>query len=330
MTSIFNHFLNTKEFEYFERIFGPNDRIFLVNSIFGGTGTSGFYQLVKNFRISDNAYIKKAKIGACTVLPYFNVEEDTESAVDPRNFNSKTKAALSFYSTELNKVIDHIYYVGDKPGNYVYENHDGGLYQKNPSHVVELIAGLSFINFANFNTDNFVDGQTSYFEYGIKNDSLNLDFTDFHEDTRNLKFESLTQFTFFSKLVRDHISETFSKTFSKNLNLQQDFSHDSFYIDLKKFVSCFFDWLDEMSNNSRSFSPFNLSKDDAFNAMIKQKAVKGLDKSLFKDFFTSKLSEYQKEIKKENIKSNYEQFMRIFYKACEVALKEKVKSLPSS
>jgi hypothetical protein len=326
---IFNDLVNTPEFKYFEQIFGAEDRIFIVSSIFGGTGASGFPQLVKNLRASNNANIKNAKIGACTVLPYFNVQEDSDSAIDSRNFYSKTKAALSYYETELDGQIEHIYYIGDKPGNDAYENHEGGLDQKNLAHVVELISGLSFINFANFPTGNFTPKQTAYYEYGIKKENGSLDFTHFHEGTRNTKFDSLTKFTFFSKLIRDYISGSYSKAYAKNINLQQEYNQDPFYIEIKNFVSHYFEWLDEMAKNSRGFSPFNLSADDAYNAMIKQKVVKGLDKTFLSDYFTSKLDEHQKTLAKDNVRSNYEQFMRIFYRACDDAFKDKVKVLPA-
>ena len=57
--------------------FQEDDRIFIISSIFGGTGAAGFPLLLKTFRSAQvedfpsAAFLQKARIGAITVLPYF-------------------------------------------------------------------------------------------------------------------------------------------------------------------------------------------------------------------------------------------------------------------
>jgi len=57
----------------------PEDAIFIINSIFGGTGAAGFPLLLKSLRhgarIPQAAQIRDALIGGITYLPYFNLEK---------------------------------------------------------------------------------------------------------------------------------------------------------------------------------------------------------------------------------------------------------------
>ena len=55
-TVVFNNLATTKEFQYVLKSIGENDRIFIISSIFGGTGSSGFPQLVRLYR-KKNAFV---------------------------------------------------------------------------------------------------------------------------------------------------------------------------------------------------------------------------------------------------------------------------------
>jgi hypothetical protein len=62
--------------------FQPGDRIFIISSIFGGTGVAGFPLLLKTLRQAQSSqlpsasFVANAPIGAITVLPYFGVMHD--------------------------------------------------------------------------------------------------------------------------------------------------------------------------------------------------------------------------------------------------------------
>ena len=65
--SLFSHVVSTLK---------DGDRIFVVSSIFGGTGASGFPLLIKNMRknnpkLSNCNVLRNAPIGAISVLPYY-------------------------------------------------------------------------------------------------------------------------------------------------------------------------------------------------------------------------------------------------------------------
>ena len=68
--------------------------------------------------------------------------EEKDAAIKSVRFNSKTKAALSFYEASgLNDMISRRYYVGDfNPTVIKYS--EGGTTQRNNANIVELIAAM--------------------------------------------------------------------------------------------------------------------------------------------------------------------------------------------
>ena len=97
-------------------VFQKTDRIFIVSSIFGGTGAAGYPIIVKNIRNADNntavnnrGDLRNAKIGALTVLPYFNIQQDENSPISRADFISKTKSALFYYHYNIKIKQAHQY-----------------------------------------------------------------------------------------------------------------------------------------------------------------------------------------------------------------------------
>lgn len=167
---VFNDYFRQKEYGYADfhnSLPAKGDmRVFIVGSIFGGTGSSGLPQLVKKFRNSDKPALKLAPLGACVVLPYFKVSNDTESAINSDTFYSKSKAALTYYEKEINKKMTEIYYIGCDKQENAYANEQGGKAQSNDAHLVELLSAMSIVEFAKrkFSDENIVDNPT-YYEY---------------------------------------------------------------------------------------------------------------------------------------------------------------------
>ena len=96
---VLNQIVNSNDFEDFASNFDSGDKIFIISSIFGGTGASGFPLLLKTLRkgttFSNNDIINNSEIGAITILPYFKLKSDDESEIDSSTFISKTKSALA-------------------------------------------------------------------------------------------------------------------------------------------------------------------------------------------------------------------------------------------
>lgn len=272
---VLNQFTRSKAYQTFANNFTDHDRIFIISSIFGGTGAAGFPLLLKNIRdgqIKDKkfALLRNAKIGAITVLPYFKVEQDEDSAIDSHNFISKTKAALKYYSTNVtgNNSINSLYYIGDTD-NTVYNNCEGGNLQKNNAHFIEIASALAIFDFANETDQNLktIDGKAvdpMYKEYGIKTleaDHKNaISFLDFYEKTDKLLKVNLTRYFYFDLMMNNKLEESLKNPFaiSYRPKIDMNFMNQPFYSKLKEFNKSFRIWLGELNRNNISFSPFKI------------------------------------------------------------------------
>lgn len=137
---VFHTIGETPEFSAFNSQYKPEngDKVVVIGSLFGGTGASGIPEIVKAIKKKKPT----ANIATILVLPYFSPTEKTDAAIKSVRFNSKTKAALSFYeSSGLNDMISRRYYVGDfNPTVIKYS--EGGTTQRNNANIVELIAAM--------------------------------------------------------------------------------------------------------------------------------------------------------------------------------------------
>lgn len=146
---VFHTISSTDEFASFTSRFQPGagDKVVIIGSLFGGTGASGIPEIAKAI----NAKKTDAKIATILVLPYFAPAEKEGGAIKASRFNSKTKAALSYYKDSgLMDKIDKVYYVGD-PYPTVVPYCEGGEGQENNANLVELIASIMI--------EHYVDGR---------------------------------------------------------------------------------------------------------------------------------------------------------------------------
>lgn len=307
---VLNQFEDSVAFRDFGNSFQQGDKIFIISSIFGGTGASGFPLLVKNLRNSSTlpnyALINSAQIGAISVLPYFGIKLDDNSEIDSGTFISKTKAALSYYYTNIseNKTVDTLYYIADDIKNQ-YDNCEGGRGQKNNAHFIELVSAMAILDFAR-GTSN--DGITIK-EYGLDKDSQEVIFGDLGSDSSSVIQKPLAQFQFFSNYLKHH--NYYSQTWVKDIKLDSNLKQ---YIDLlRTFQDDYVTWLSEMDDNKRKFTPFDLKPSNKGSfAIIKGKTPNKLWslKSNF-DLFDG----YVNKQRLITSVSKEQQFTEIFYNA---------------
>lgn len=260
--------------------FQSGDKIFIISSIFGGTGAAGFPLLLKTLRQAQSsqlpsaALVANAPIGAITVLPYFGVQHDEDSEINMDSFMSKAKAALSYYRDNLN--TDVLYYISDKLSKN-YDNHEGDSAQRNNAHFVEMVAALSIIDFCKNNVQH--DGSKSFKEFGFNEDKSVVSIRTLADSTRALVGKPLISMFIFEKFYKEHLKNTWENAWAKDFSYADDdnegkmdstvMSHD-FFVKLTKFLKDFDnEWLREMANNSRAFKPFNLetSGENIFNSI---------------------------------------------------------------
>lgn len=265
---VLNQMVNSDAFNVFANSFADGDKIFIVSSIFGGTGASGFPLLLKTLRHGDNfpnnAIIRKAEIGAITILPYFKLQPDNNSEIDSSTFISKTKSALAYYENNIcnNGDINALYFLADDVTN-TYNNNEGGVTQKNDAHFIEFLAASAIVDFSKHPHENTVNK-----ELGLKDLNVTASFNAFYEEQRQLFFEPLTEFIMLSNCFIFNKSYYTSQSFNANNDNFRYLYSSEFFLQLERFTKNYVEWLAEMKSNRRSLDLFNLStKDKPFDVV---------------------------------------------------------------
>lgn len=314
---VMNQLENNQDFRDVAQRFNPGDKIFIVSSIFGGTGASGFPVLLKLFRQSqtlpNHALLNNANIGALMVLPYFQVHEDPFSEIDSATFISKSKSALSYYERTMangGASPNKVYYIADNTKS-TYQNNEGNDAQKNNAHIVELAAALAVLDFsraANANNLNAVD----YKEFGIDRDSNSIDFS--HLDLRTVRNirKPMTQLLLFSKYMKEKAPET-DQPWAKDNDFDVNYYTSDFVTELNSFLAAYQLWLSELQDQTHAFSPFKLHQDpnrvfDILNDAEPRKVLTTIDRNYA--LFNNRLNKVSlaQESKEQN-------FMNLFYQA---------------
>jgi hypothetical protein len=280
-TVVLNNFEEAAWYKSFESILDAKDRVFIISSIFGGTGASGFPLLVKTLRESSNPTVKNIVIGALPVMPYFKLSEPDPNSnhkeIDSNNFFTKTKSALSYYDKNLTGV-NALYYVADPTEQSTpYSNNEEA--QNNKAHLVELIGASGIFDFIR---KDFTQIDNNHYDYALKEDVNVINFKNLGDELRDLIDRELTSYLVFSK-INSKLKEFPDATVNKNEAFGDQFYRSDFFRDLEEFNTRYFiKWLTELSENERGFSPFNLATTaDAFHllkvgAELKNSAMFGL------------------------------------------------------
>ena len=291
--------------------FESGDKVFIISSIFGGTGASGFPLLLKTLRTGtnfpNNDLINHAEIGAITILPYFKLKNDDESEIDSSTFISKTKSALAYYENNISKnnSIDALYFLADDVTN-TYENHEGGSAQQNDAHLVEFLAATAIVDFSNKQHTN-----TSNKELGLKDLTGSVTFDSFYDKQKRLLYAPLTEFMMMANCLNHKFDYYSSKDFNANNDNFNGLYGSSFMSELQNLTGSFIEWLGEMKKNKRSLDLFNLNtKDKPFEVVtgIKPKRIVSLKSDY--DLVTDRLNA---SVKKCHSKENNDKFLEMFY-----------------
>ena len=276
---VLNQIVNSEDFITFANSFEKGDKIFIVSSIFGGTGASGFPLLLKTLRTGDtfpnNDLINKAEIGAVTILPYFKLEQSEDSEIDSSTFISKAKSALAYYENNISKnnQINALYFLADNMSN-TYANHEGGTQQRNSAHLIEFLAASAAFDFANKHHE----GPAVNKELGLKDNHRTIHIDSFYDELTAMLRMPLTQLMLMTNCLRDKFDFVSKKNLAANNgNFDEDFYNAPFMQNLRWFLDEYRLWLSEMKDNKRSLDLFNFDcGDEPFNVVVGQKP-----KSLF-------------------------------------------------
>lgn len=290
---VLNQFSTSADFQNFAASVADGDRIFIISSIFGGTGAAGFPLLVKNIREGDgkvvhHARLKNTPIGAITVMPYFSVMPGT--SIDSNTFVAKTKAALNYYRQQLlvNKQLNALYYLGDSKAASLTPQ-EGGSNQSNNAHYIEVLAALAIIDFAAQEKVICQNGKAInpvFKEYGLVTGDTagGYNFKNLGRVSRARIAKPLIQYTYMVNYLNNHLEQAIKNkiAFAKGHQLDT-LQTGNFYKDFKDFNEAFITWLREMSVNERKFYPL------VWDVVDKQlhNMVNGIIQTKFGRFFPS-------------------------------------------
>lgn len=318
---VLNQIVDSSDFQDFANNFEDGDKIFIISSIFGGTGASGFPLLLKTLRtgtnFSNNDLINHAEIGAITILPYFKLKNDDESEIDSSTFISKTKSALAYYENNISKnnSINALYFLADNVTN-TYENHEGGSSQKNDAHLVEFLAATAIVDFSNKQHTG-----TSNKELGLRDLAGSVTFDSFYDKQKRLLFAPLTKFIMMANCLNYKFDYYSSKDFNANNDNFNGLYGSSFMSELQNLTGLFIEWIGEMKSNKRSLDLFNLSTmDKPFEVVTGVKPKKIVSLKSDYDLVTARLNS---AVKKCHSKEDNDKFLEMFFLAMNTLLKEK-------
>ncbi len=321
---VLNQIVETEGFSTFANSFAPGDKIFIISSIFGGTGASGFPLLLKTLRTNNvmpnHDLINNAEIGAITMLPYFKLKPIDKGGIDSSTFISKTKSALAYYENNIsrNRTINALYYMADDVSN-IYENHEGGETQKNDAHLVEFLAATAIVDFCNKEHPVTVNK-----ELGLQELAESVTFDSFYEEQQRLLFEPLTKFIMMGNCLTDKFDYYSSKSFNANNDNFKDIYGTSFMSALTTMCEDFKRWLGEMKGNKRSLDLFNLNTPNRpFEVVTNRKPKKVLSTKSDYDLVTDRLNS---AVKKCHSKGEGDKLLEMYSLGLKKLIKEKFNS----
>lgn len=287
---------------------GQDDRVFIISSIFGGTGASGYPLLERQIRnATDSQTLRDVFMGAVTVLPYYGLSDPKKnnSKIDSGNFMTKAKAALTYYENTVKS--DLLYYVGEKTLQVYHENNEQT--QPDEANFIELVAATALFDFLQRSKPK----ERQYLTRAIENDVPSLDL--------------LTAGKGYAPVVKCMADLLILKTLLNVLPKEKWFTlkktrafNDEFYngsmLKIMSFVDGFGNWYKELASTQRAFAPiaeikpFNMAnivknsielnaKDDSYYllAMIKNSQTMTSNKVRnFLDYAYKAIDTYTKKI----------------------------------
>lgn len=229
------------------------DRVFIISSIFGGTGASGYPLLEKTIRNSTSLpKIRDVMMGAVSVLPYFALEDPstTDSDIDSTNFITKTKSALAYY--ENNVLSDYLYYVGEQSMKRIYPNDEKK--QEDTAHFVELVAATALFDFLS-KTDK--PDKPQALSRAIKDDVDSLSVSTLG-DAYNDIVKAVADMSLLARIVY-FLPDEKQFPLSKNRGFDNKFYADKSFGSLCGFLEKYSQWYQELAENKRGFAPITIA-----------------------------------------------------------------------
>lgn len=261
-------------FKAFKQHCEKDDRIFIISSIFGGTGASGFPLLEKKIRGAESQpAVKNALMGAVTVLPYYGLKDPstTGSDIDSANFYTKTKAALAYYEKTI--LSDYLYYAGETSLIQVYENDEKK--QDDKAHFIELVAASALFDFLGRERPE----TQQFLTRAIEDVQNSLDIVSLGSGYKEI-VKCIADYKLLSAFINILPKESYFPL-SKNRGFDETFYKDASFKALEMFTNIYDNWYYELSTNKRAFAPLNTENLKKMEGWVKTVSLDAKDDSYY-------------------------------------------------
>ena len=269
---VLNQLANFPLLKSIGKSFSKGDRIFIISSIFGGTGAAGFPVLLRNLRRPNAGFDEKqlmytSPIGALTVMPYFGLTDNESSDIDSNSFVTKTITALRYYKKYLTDDLNALYYIGDGVDPVIIPTDEEN--QRNQAHFVELVGALSVVNFCSNNYSEKTE--SAFYQYAFnayREEVLALTFKHLPENTKGLIGPALVKFSLFRKFISEYLptarasKKAWFSIFQDSAPAELLDKSLPLNVALDKLLSIYGEWMSELrheqkENRTKYFGPVN-------------------------------------------------------------------------
>lgn len=291
-------------FKAFKTHCEQEDRVFIISSIFGGTGASGYPLLEKKIRGSENEpTVKNAVMGAVTVLPYYGLKDPTTtgSEIDSANFYTKTKAALAYYENTVTS--DYLYYIGEKTLRQVYENDEKK--QDDKANFIELIAASALFDFLKREKPE----KQQFLSRSIESDKESLDLISMGPGYKKI-VKSVADYMLFGNFINKLPSESYFPL-KVTRGFDASFYKDASFLALRRFTDIYYQWYSELSQNKRAFAPLHYGELKKMGGWIKGVELEAKDDS----YYLLRMIQKSNQEKEENHNNKFRFFLQFAYGA---------------
>lgn len=297
-------------YDAFKNHCGQDDRVFIISSIFGGTGASGYPLLERKIReTKDSQTVSKVFMGAVTVLPYYGLTDakKNNSKIDSANFKTKAKAALAYYENTVKS--DLLYYVGESELQAYHENDEKK--QEDKANFIELVAASALFDFLQRERPK----ERQYLTRAIKEDVPSIDLSTAGDGYASI-VKCIADFKILSCLMDVLPKE---KYFPLKATMGMD---DVFYkndmASIYEFRQDFEKWTEELADKNRKFVPITeITPSNMGDIIRNSKSLAAIDDSYY-------LLEMIKNAKNSS-GNKVRDFMEYAYKAIDTYTKEIIK-----
>lgn len=235
------------------------DRVFIIASIFGGTGAAGYPLIEKKIRHAGSQAVKSVVMGALAVLPYYALTDPEQSGSDIQStaFYTKTKAALAYYAKTAgtSRGADYTYYIGESKLQAAYDNNEAQ--QRDSANFVELIAATALFHF--LHREGRPD-TPQYLSRAIEHDEESLTLTQLGDAYRPV-VKAVADIMLLHRIAETLKHEKhFPLTKKNKRNLNKEFYDDNAFKALNIFIDKTKVWYDELRQNKRAFAVLNTER----------------------------------------------------------------------